>query len=36
MKAYVVGTYQKCLAEALLMNTTTHVFMEKWEKYPYF
>ena len=29
MKTYVVGTNQWCLNEALLMNTTTRIFMEK-------
>ena len=29
VKAYVMGT-QKCLAKALLMSTTTYVFMEKF------
>ena len=30
MKTYVVSTHQKCLAKALLMNTTTYVFVQKY------
>ena len=29
MKMYVVGVHQKHLGEALLMSSTTYVFMEK-------
>ena len=29
METYVVGTHQKRLAKAILMSTTTYVFVEK-------
>ena len=33
---YVVGTHLKHLSEAILMSTTTYVFMVNLEKYQYF
>ena len=29
------GYLLECRVEVLVMSTTTDVFMEKWEKYPY-